>query len=174
MKNKTQIITECGIAIALAALLSFLTVVKMPQGGAVSLVMLPLFITAYRRGVVYGILTGAVYGLVSLLIDGVIYHPLSVLLDYVLAFGLVGIAGFFKPDTKGIIFGTFLGVLCRFTSSFLSGWLLFASYAPEGQNVILYSLGYQAAYLVPELIICLVVLLILLKKAPRVFYKNKL
>ncbi len=167
--KKTRKLTECGVAIALAVVLSFITIWKMPQGGSVSLVMVPLFVAAYRHGAVWGTLTGMVYSLLALMIDGVVYHPMSVLLDYLLAFGIIGIAGLFKADFKGIIIGTFLGVLGRFVSSFLSGWLLFAEYAPEGQSAFVYSLGYQASYLIPELVITLFVLILLFKKAKNLF-----
>ena len=167
--TKTRKMTECGVAIALAVVLSFIAIWKMPQGGSVSLVMVPLFVAAYRHGVAWGIATSIVYSLVALMIDGVIYHPMSVLLDYILAFGLIGVAGFFKADLRGIITGTVLGVLGRFVSSFLSGWLLFASYAPEGQNAFVYSLTYQASYLIPELVLTLLVLILLNKKVNKIF-----
>ena len=102
-----------------------------------------------------------------------IYHPLSILLDYVLAFGVIGVAGFFKADTKGILIGTTVGVAGRFLSSFLSGWLLFASYAPEGQSPFMYSLGYQATYLIPELILNILVLMLVYKKAGHLFKTGK-
>lgn len=167
--TKTRKLTECGIAVAMAAVLSFVTVWKMPQGGSVSLVMVPLFIAAYRHGALWGTACGAVYGLLALMLDGVVYHPLSVLLDYVLAFGLLGIAGLFGKGLRGIVLGTVSGTAGRFASSVLSGWLLFAEYAPEGQNPLVYSLVYQATYLVPEMILSILALLLLYKKAKRLF-----
>ena len=62
-----------------------------------------------------------------------------------------------------------MGVAGRFISSVLSGALLFASFAPEGQNPWIYSLGYQATYMIPELIIAVIVLILLYKKAPKLF-----
>lgn len=167
--SKVRKMTECGVAIALAVILSFVVLWRMPQGGSVSLVMVPLFIVSYRHGAAWGVMSGAVYSLLALMIDGAIYHPLSVLLDYILAFGAVGVAGFFKTDLKGIIVGTVLGVLGRFIFSFLSGWLLFASYAPEGQNAFVYSLVYQASYLVPELVLNILVMVLLFKKTNKLF-----
>ncbi len=167
--TKIRRMTECGVAIALAVVLSFVVLWKMPQGGSVSLVMVPLFVVTYRHGATWGAAAGAVYSLVALMIDGAIYHPLSVLLDYVFAFGAVGVAGFFRSDLKGVVLGTTAGVCGRFLSSFLSGWLLFASYAPEGQSAFVYSLVYQASYLVPELILNILVMSILFKKANKLF-----
>ncbi len=167
--KKTNQLTEIAVAVALATICSFLKVYQMPQGGSVALTMIPILLISYRRGWISGIITGAVYGLISLLVDFVIYHPMSILLDYVLAFGIVGVAGFFKPTKSGIVLGTTLGIAGRFISSTLSGALLFAQFAPEGQNPWIYSIGYQATYLIPELIICIAVLLLLKAKANRLF-----
>lgn len=167
--KKTNQLTEIAAAVALATVCSFIKVYQMPQGGSVALTMIPILLIAYRRGFGAGVITGAIYGLISLLVDFVIYHPMSILLDYVLAFGAVGIAGFFKPTKTGIMLGTTLGIGGRFVSSTLSGALLFAEYAPEGQNAWIYSIGYQATYLIPELIICLAVLLLLQAKAKPLF-----
>lgn len=170
MKTKTVLLTmvEAAIMIALAVVLSFVKVWSMPQGGDVSLTMLPLFLLAYRRGAVTGIISGVIYGLLSLMFDGVIYHPMSVLLDYTLAYGVLGVAGFFKKNYKGIILGTTVGMALRYLCSLLSGALLFAEYAGE-QNPWIYSLGYNATYMVPELIICVIALALLFKQARRLF-----
>ena len=165
--RKTRIMTECAVAIALTVICSFIKVWEMPQGGSVALTMIPLLIISYRRGIFAGCVSGALYGLISMLFAGVVYHPMSILLDYVLAFGLVGVSGLFKKDLGGVVFGTCAGVGCRFISSLVSGAVLFASYAPEGQNPWVYSLVYQATYLIPELIICLVVMVLILFKAKR-------
>lgn len=169
MKRTTREITEIAVCIALAEICSFVKVYQMPQGGSVALTMIPLLILAFRRGPAAGMICGALYGLVSLAFDGVVYHPLSILLDYILAFGLIGIAGFFPKNLPGVVCGTVAGVSARFVSSVISGATVFASYAPEGQNAWIYSLGYQATYMLPELVICLVVLVVLRKKACRLF-----
>lgn len=171
MNKKTRELTEIAVCIALAVVCSFVKVYEMPQGGSVALTMIPILLLAFRSGPVAGMIAGALYGLISLAIADKLYHPLSILLDYVLAFGLLGVAGFFPKNTAGVVIGTTVGVFCRFVSSFLSGATLFASFAPEGKNVWIYSLEYQATYMVPELIICLVVLVILQKKAKKLFYK---
>ena len=166
LKNMSKVrrMTECGVAIALAVVLSFISLWRMPQGGSVSLVMVPLIVIAFRHGAVWGMLTGAAYSIVALMIDGAIYHPLSVILDYIFAFGALGLSGFFGTDLKGIVAGCIVGVGGRFICSFLSGWLIFASYAPEGQSPFLYSLVYQASYLIPELILTTLVMILLRKK----------
>lgn len=80
------------------------------------------------------------------------------LLDYPLAFGALGLAGFFNKKKWGLQIGYVIGVFGRFIFSTISGIVFFASYAPEGMNPILYSLGYQASYLVPEAVITLIII----------------
>ena len=167
--KKTKVMTEIAIVVALSVVCSFIKVWEMPQGGSVALTMIPILLISFRRGVMSGIISGAIYGHISLLFAGKIYHPMSILLDYVLAFGFVGIAGVFKHTTVGIISGVSAGIGGRFVSSLVSGAVLFASYAPEGQNPWLYSLVYQATYLVPELVICLAVMIILKFKGKNLF-----
>lgn len=167
--KKTRKLTEIAVAIALAVVCSFIKVWEMPQGGSIALTMIPILLIAFRCGVVAGVVTGALYGLLSMAIAGVIYHPMSILLDYVLAFGLIGLAGLFPKKISGIIAGTCVGVGGRFISSLLSGAVLFASYAPEGQNPWVYSLVYQATYMIPELIISVLALLLLFLKARKIF-----
>ena len=171
--KKTKIFTECAVAVALAVLCSFIKVWEMPQGGSVSLTMIPLLIISFRRGFSAGTFSGAVYGIISLLFAGVIYHPMSILLDYVLAFGLIGVSGLFRKDMIGTICGVCAGVGLRFISSLVSGAVLFGSFAPEGQNPWVYSLIYQATYLVPELIIAIVIMLILKAKAKKLFFVSE-
>ncbi len=167
--KKLHCLTEIAVFVALAVICSFIKVWEMPQGGSVALTMVPILVIAFRRGPLAGVITGGIYGGISLLLAGVIYHPMSILLDYVLAFGLVGLAGFFRKNLPNALLGTTLGVMGRFLSSLVSGAVLFGSYAPAGQNPWVYSLVYQATYLIPELVICLVMVGVLFSKAKRIF-----
>ena len=167
--TKTRRLTEIAVCIAMAVVGSLIKVWEMPQGGSVALTMVPILLIAIKRGPVAGFMTGAIYGVLSLLIAGVVYHPMSILLDYVLAFGLLGLAGFFKKNVPGVITGCFVGVLGRFISSLVSGAVLFAEYAPQGQNPWIYSLIYQATYLIPEFVISAVIIVLLFTKAHRLF-----
>ncbi len=167
--KKLHLLTEIAAFVALSVICSFIKVWEMPQGGSVSMTMVPILLISFRKGPLAGIITGSLYGLISMLLAGTIYHPMSILLDYLLAFALVGMAGFFRKSLPGVLAGTFLGIAGRFVSSLVSGAVLFGEYAPVGQNPWVYSLIYQASYLVPELIICLVVVGILYGKAKRFF-----
>ncbi len=168
-KTKIRLLTEIAAAIALAVVCSFIKVLEMPQGGSVALTMIPLLFITQKRGVIAGTIAGAIYGLLSALIAGVLYHPASLLLDYILAFGALGLAGFFKKSTSGIIFGSTVAVGARFIFSLISGAVLFAEYVPAGQNPWIYSLIYQATYMVPEFFISVLVLIFLFLKAKRLY-----
>lgn len=167
--KKTKLLTECAVGVALAVLCSFIKILEMPYGGSISLTMLPLFLISFRCGALAGVLSGSVYGLLSMMLAGVVYHPMSILLDYVLAFGAIGIAGLFPKKLSGIVFGTIAGVAGRFLSSLVSGAVLFAQYAPQGQNPWAYSFVYQTTYLIPEFIICVIILLLLFSKSKFLF-----
>jgi len=159
----TRVLTEAALAVALAFVLGLIVVFKMPFGGSISLEMIPLILLALRQGPTVGIVAGAVYGLLDLAIDPFVLQPLQVLLDYPLAFGVLGLAGLFKPTVWGAILGATVAVLARFVCHFLSGVVFFASYAPEGWNPLIYSAAYNAAYLLPSLIIAVLVVVVLLK-----------
>lgn len=167
--RKTRELTEIAVSVALAVVCSFICIYKMPQGGSVALTMIPLLFISFRRGPVAGITAGIIYGILSQIIDGVIYHPMSFILDYLLAFGILGIAGFFGKSLKGIVLGSVAAVAGRFASSVISGAVLFASFAPEGQNPWVYSFIYQSTYMIPELIIAVLVLVLLFCKAHKLF-----
>ena len=158
-----RVLTESALAIALAFVLGLIKVFQMPMGGSISLEMIPLILLALRQGPLVGMVAGAAYGLLDLAIEPFIVHPVQVLLDYPLAFGALGLAGFFQPTVRGAIVGTVVAVLARFICHFISGVVFFASYAPEGWNVYIYSAAYNAAYLIPSLIVAVIVVLVLLR-----------
>lgn len=164
-----RLIAEMGVAIALAAVLHLVKLWEMPQGGSITLgTMVPLFIIALRRGPTVGALTGAVYGIVEgwILSGGrFFYYPAQVILDYPLAFGLLGLAGFFPRFPA---FGITVGALARYASHVVSGALFFAQYAPKGQPVWLYSLGYNVAYLGPDFFVAIVLTLLVWERVSRI------
>lgn len=158
----TRTITEVGLALALAAVLHFLKLFEAPQGGSVSLEMLPLFFVAFRRGAGTGILAGVLFGFLNLMLKPFVVTPVQFALDYPVAFGVLGVAGWFARTRRngqgqvnrlGVIAGVVAGSFLRFLAHLLSGVVFFAQYAPKGQNVWLYSTLYNGGYLVPEALI---------------------
>jgi len=166
VKIPTRILTETIAMVALAGVLHFISgfipFLEMPQGGRVTLAaMVPVLFVALRRGPRVGILASIAFGLVVLVLEPFIYHPVQVLLDYPLAFGSLGLAGFFR---KFPVIGVAVGIGGRFLCHFVSGLVFFASYAPAGMDPALYSAVYNAWYLIPELIISAAVIVVLQKR----------
>ena len=160
MKNKftVQKLVEAGVMLALAYVLSLVVIFQMPSGGSITAVsMLPILIFSVRHGVGPGFFVAVVYGILQFLLGPKwSFHPVSILFDYVLGFGCLGLAGLFGKRFLNAAVGIFLGVFLRFASSVLSGVVVFGAYAPEGQNPLVYSLLYNASYLLPETLLTLV------------------
>ena len=165
MKIRAKILTEVVSMVALAGVLEFVSgflPFQMPEGGRITLAaMIPIFFVAVRRGPRIGILAGIAFGLVVLIEEPYIYHPIQFLLDYPLAFGALGLAGFFR---KQPLIGVAVGIAGRFLCHFTSGLVFFASYAPAGMNPALYSAIYNAWYLGPELVISEIVMYVLMRR----------
>ncbi len=152
-KNKvsTLIIAEIVIFVALSTALSYIKLFSLPQGGSVTAAsMVPVLWLTLRRGPKIGLLGCIIYGLVQLALEPYIVHPAQVLLDYPIAFGALGLAGFFQ---KHPFIGINVGIAGRFLAHFVSGIIFFATYAPEGMSPIVYSAIYNGSYLLPELAI---------------------
>ena len=97
MKIQTRILTEVIAAVALSGVLHLITLYQFPQGGRITAAaMVPVLFVALRRGPKIGILAGIAFGLVVLIEEPFIFHPLQVLFDYPLAYGALGLAGFFR------------------------------------------------------------------------------
>ncbi len=185
MNQNTKRLTESALMIALATVLSLFTLFQMPQGGAITPAsMVPIILISLRYDVKWAMLTSLVYAGIQMIVG--FYAPptpnfinflLVVLLDYVVAFGVLGLAGTigraFKKPMAQILFGAGIVIGKRFLCHFASGILIWSSYAPEGQPVWLYSLLYNGSYILGELIVSLIVLAVLypflqkyLKKGP--------
>lgn len=164
-----RLVAEMGVMIALAAVLHFIKLWEMPQGGSITLgSMVPLYLIALRRGPWVGAVTGAIYGILEgWIISGgrFFYHPVQVFLDYPIAFGLLGVAGFFP---KYPAFGVALGALLRYMSHVISGVIFFAQNAPKDQPIWLYSLGYNVTFLAPDFAVAIVLTLMVWERLARV------
>lgn len=185
MKQKqTLFLVEVAVFSALAYLLDlfsgFLFSRIWPQGGSVSIAMVPVFLMAFRWGIKGGVLTGFLFGVLQFILGmSQIYHPVQGILDYLVAFALLGLAGLFAAQVKAsmqdgnknkwmafVIAGTFIGSALRFISHFLSGWIFFGSYAPEGQSAWLYSFIYNGTYMLPSMILSAIVVILVISAAP--------
>ncbi|BCS80061.1 energy-coupled thiamine transporter ThiT [Anaerocellum diazotrophicum] len=154
-KFSTKALVYGGVVIALSFILSFIKLYRMPQGGSITPAsMLPLFAYAYIFGPFAGIVAGMAYGILQLIQDPYVVHWAQLLLDYPLAFGALGFAGFLR---KNLPLGILIGGFVRFAFHFISGVVFFASYAPKGTSPVVYSAIYNATYLGPDLAVCLII-----------------
>jgi thiamine transporter len=163
--DRTRILVEMALTVALAVVLGFFKLWRMPYGGDVSLEMLPILVFALRRGWKAGVGAGALYGAVALMLGAVVVHWAQSILDYPLAYAAVGVAGFFAGALRRalvaqrvyawwIVAAVGAGALLRFLAHFMSGLVFFGAYAPAGQPAWLYSLVYNGSYMAPATILC--------------------
>lgn len=198
MNNKTKKMVTTGVLIALAAVLSWIKVYELPYGGSITLFsMVPAVVLGYKYGIKWGLASGVINGVLQTIFGAstqafagmydsehallsIFKIVLMASLDYIIAFAVLGLAGMFKGkiknDTAAFTAGTVVAVALRFVTHFLSGWILWGSYAEWyftetmnnsfGQSVlqnvsgqalaVVYSLVYNASYMVPELIITVI------------------
>lgn len=151
----------CAMSIALGTILSEIKIIDFPWGGSATLLsMFVICLPGYFFGLGAGLMTSIAYGVLQLLIDPYVLFPMQLVLDYLLAFGALGLSGLFAGAKKGLIKGYLAGILGRYVFVSLSGWIFFAEYAWEGWPALPYSLVYNGIYIFAEGAITIVVLLI--------------
>ncbi len=151
---------RAGIFVALGVLFSQIEIFKMPQGGSVNLCSSLFFVLpGYFFGFKIGLIAGIIGGLTDFFLNPFVLHPAQFLLDYIFAFGFLGIGGslFYKSKKKyfSLMASYLIAMFLKFICHFLSGIIFFASYAPENMNVFLYSFIYNFSYMSPEVILTL-------------------
>ena len=164
-QNRIHDLTVTALSAALAIVLGLVgkaLPLRLPQGGSITLETVPIFLVACWKGPRVGCTAGLLTGVLQLLLGAYILHPIQVLLDYPIPFTLLGLSGLVSPRL-----GILLGGTARFFSHFVSGIVFFASYAPEGTPVWIYSALYNLSYTVPETLIALFAVPFLLKRLPQ-------
>lgn len=172
MKNKKlQTLCVCAMMVALSTALSFVKVKFLPFGGSITLLsMLPVAAVSIMYGTKQGLFSAFLYSCIQLIFgitqDGLLGWGLTagmltacIILDYIGAFTVIGLAGVFRKNgMTGIMGGTILAVGLRFICHILSGVYVFASAGKlwegfETNNTWLYSFVYNATYMLPEIIL---------------------
>ena len=151
--QRIQILLE----VALFAVIALILDLFIPTLGPIKIdvKMLPIVIIALRRGLVPGILSGLLWGLLQVLVgDAYILTISQFLLEYFVAFALIGFAGMAskplqrllheEPESLGkqtlwASLGLLIGSGARYIIHFLAGYIFWGAYAPEGQGALLYS-----------------------------------
>ena len=158
---------EGAIMLAIAVVLNRLSKVvfaDLPNGGSVTLAMFPILFYAHRWGLRQGLLIGFAYGLLDMLLDGgYAWGWQSILLDYLVAYTVLGLGGIFKGKSWGIFPGIVLGCAARFLVHHISGITIYKILVPTEitgfgvfSNPHVYSLVYNGVYMVPNTLIALV------------------
>ena len=159
-KFSAKQLTFSAMAIALAMVTSLLKLIDMPMGGSVTLFsMLFIALIGNWYGLGVGLTTGLAYGILQLVIDPYIISLPQMLLDYIFAFGALGLSGVFSKSKNGLVKGYIFAILGRFVFSTLSGYIFFPTFMPEFfDSAIIYSICYNGAYIGAEAILTLVLI----------------
>ena len=160
---RVRALCEGAILVALAFILSFVKLYELPNGGSLTPAMFPILLYALRWGLPRGLIAGFVFGLLQLIFDGAYaWGWQSMLLDYLLAFTPLGLAGLFKGKAWGIFPGTVLGCAARFVIHYISGVTIYRIIEPTAvpgfgtfDNAQLYSLVYNGSYMLPNTLLAL-------------------
>ncbi len=168
-KNLTLRLTESAVMVALATILSLIPLVNMPYGGGVTaLSMLPLVIISYRHGTAWGLLTSLSYSIIQMLfgLNNLAYATswvagvAIIMLDYILAFTVIGFSGIFskviRDRAAAISLGAFLSCSLRYICHTISGCTVWAGVSIPDAEGLYYSLGYNGAYMLPETILTVI------------------
>ena len=150
-----------AVALALATVCSIIKVFELPMGGSITLLsMLFVVLIGYWYGPAVGLMAGVAYGLLQLILGPYIVSLPQVLLDYPLAFGALGLSGFFSEKKNGLVIGYLVAITGRFLFSVLSGVVFFGMYAPETMSPLVYSVAYNGSIMYGEGILTIILLMI--------------
>ncbi len=155
--SRTQALVYGALSITLAFVLSYFKLFSLPLGGTITLLsMLPIFAYAAYFGPLYGFTAAFAFSLLQVVQGAYIVHPVQFILDYFVAFTLLGTASFFP---KNLPLGSAVAGLLRMLASTVSGAVFFGSYAADYgfTNVWVYSLLYNFFSIGVDTILCVVV-----------------
>ena len=157
----TKMISVGAICMALSSVLSLIRLWRMPMGGSITPAsMLPLLIYAAAYGTRPGIACGMAYGVLQFIQGGEMFHPVEFILDFLLAFAFLGLAGIRFPkkwQVWGILCAMACGILGRCLCATLAGYFVWG-------ETLWASFIYNISYLGPDGAICL---LLAVPLAPR-------
>ena len=164
--TKSKVLTESAIMIAFATVLSIIKIAEMPYGGSVTVASaLPIAIIAYRHGIKTGLFAGLVHAALQLVLglSALSYAPTwqsavaIIMLDYVIAFTVTGLAGIFRKRAKNqasaLTSGVLLISVLRYMCHVISGATVWAGISVPTAAALAYSFIYNATYMIPETIV---------------------
>lgn len=141
----------CAMSIALGTILSEIKIIDFPWGGSATLLsMFVICLPGYLFGLGAGLMTSIAYGVLQLLFNPYVLFPMQLVMDYILAFGALGLSGLFAGAKRGLLKGYLVGIFGRYVFTVLSGWIFFAAYAWKGWHPLPYSIVYNGIYIFAE------------------------
>lgn len=165
--EETKSLVYAGVSVALAFALSYVRLWRMPQGGSITMAsMLPIMLYSYRYGTRKGLLAGLVYGLLQAMQSpDNVFHPAQFVLDYPVAFCLLGVCGWSREHLKlkplySMTVGMVSAIILRYAAHVLSGIFAFGSWAMEGYGAVAWGFLYNTFVLVDGAI-CIVAALLM-------------
>ena len=158
----TKMLSLGAICMALSSVLSLIKLFSFPQGGSITPAsMLPMILFAYLYGAGPGLTLGFIYGVLQYILGPYFVSVPQVLLDYPIAFGMVGLAGLMRRHHNvrlSLSVGVVAASIGRFVAAVASGVVFFAEYAEgTGLSPMVYSIVYNGTYMGPECIICVII-----------------
>ena len=179
--RKLRSLCEGAVLLAAAQVLSYIKLWEMPWGGSVVLSMIPLVLYAVRWGLGSGLLAGFAFGVLQFVFDGgFALGWQSIIGDYLLAFAVLGFAGLAARRTYGVFTGTLIAGVARFLIHYVVGATIWAEYMPEVffgltmKSPWFYSLLYNLAYMLPNIVITLLVFAVAYKPLKKYFLAEDL
>ena len=186
MKNQnTRRLVESALMIAIGTVLSELKVGSLwAFGGGLTIgSMVPLVLISHRWGIKWGTFTAFVYSLLQLIlgVDNVQYATsvgmaiAIILLDYIIAYTVIGLSSMFGSSRPAIIGGVVVTLGLRFLCHFLTGWMIWDALWPNefGMTSAVYSLWYNGSYMLPEIVITAILACILVPWLNKAFPAKK-
>lgn len=164
-KRIIRIICEAAIMIALAQILSYIKLYRLPNGGSIDIAMLPMIFFAVRYGVSWGLGAGLMYGVIHYIFGfPAAIDWTTIVADYLLAFAVMGaVAGIFKGKSWGMFAGCIAGSLARFAVHLVIGAVVWGKYMPDEffgmtmTNEWFYSFLYNGSYMLPDMVLITVI-----------------
>lgn len=161
----TKKLVFSAVALALATVISVvIKLPSLPNGGSVTLFsMLIVTLIGYWYGPVIGLIAAAAYGILQFITGPYVVHPMQVILDYPLAFGALGLSGFFKDKKNGLLLGYIAGVVGRFFWAMVSGLIFYTEYVGGFQDnmmAVWASTLYNLSYILPEAVLTVILILV--------------
>jgi len=152
VKFTPKVLAYAGAMLALAYILSYFRVYQFLMSGSVTpMSMFFVSLIGIWFGPKVGLISAFVFGLLQLTNNPFIIHPVQLILDYPLAFGALGLAGFFHNKKYGMFIGFAVGVVGRWFFSSLSGYFFFYQWAWDGWSVLPYAMAYNGIFMFTEM-----------------------